>query len=118
MVTPLRHAHPLKNTVNTDTNAVFSESNFGAVSTDWKHKCKPQKIKKIPKSNNPKIQKSENPKIQHFSHLRNLAMFFGFFGFFGFLDFWIFGLLDFSTLRFLDFWILIFGMFDACILDL
>ena len=53
----------LKNTVNIDTNAFFSESNFGAVSTDGKHKCKTQKIQK---SKNPKIQKSKkskNPKI-------------------------------------------------------
>ena len=57
---------PLRNTVNTDANAVFSESNFGAVSTDWKHKCKTQKIQK-PKNNQkqpkPKIQKFKNPKM-------------------------------------------------------
>ena len=68
---------PLKSTVTADTNAVFSESNFGAVSTDWKHKCKTQESK------NPNIQKSKN---QNFSHLRNLASFFGF---------WIFGCLVF-----------------------
>ena len=78
MVTPPTTRTPSKNTVNIDTNAVFSESNFGAVSTDWKHKCETQRI---PKSKSPKIQKSKNLKIQNFSHLGNLV----------FLEFWSFG---------------------------
>ena len=110
---------PLKDTVNTDTNAVsFSESNFGAVSTDWKHKCKTQKKTKIQKPKNPKIpkipkskiQKTKNPRIQNFLHLRNLACVFGLLDFRS-LDFWILGFLDFWIFR------LNVGFLGACILD-
>ena len=62
MVTPPTTRTPLKNTVNTYTNAFFFESNFGAVSTDWKHMCK--KHKKSHKIQIQKLQKSKNPKIQ------------------------------------------------------
>ena len=65
---------PLKNTVNTDTNTAFSESNFGAVSTDWKHKCKTQ-----------------NSKTFHIYGILQVL-----------LDFWFFNLLDFWNAGFLD----------------
>ena len=88
---------PLKNLVDTDTNAVFSESNFGAVSTDWKQKCKTQKVQKsknpkAQKSKNRKIQKSKNPKNARFRRCKKI---------------WIFRFLDFVHVGFLD----------ACILD-
>ena len=78
---------PLKNTVNTDANAVFFESNSGAVSTDWKHKCKTQKSKnpKIQKPKNPKIKKQKNKNNSRFRRCKN---------------FWIFGMLDFWMLVF------------------
>ena len=67
---------PLKNTVNTDTNAVFSESNLELFlqleNTSVKH------------------QKSKNPKL--FASTESCIVF-------RFLDFWIFGFLD------LVFWI-------------
>ena len=118
---------PLKNTVNTVTNTVFfSESNFGAVSTDWKHRCKTQKKPKIQKPNDPTIK---NPKIQ--KQLQDsvdvkkfwIFVFFGFLVFSGFLDFWIIGILDFCFFVFLAFWLFCFldfwnvGFLDACILD-
>ena len=111
---PLRHAHRLKNTVNTNTNAVFFPNPILELflqfeNTSVKHnKSKNPKSKnpKIQRSKNLKIQKSKNPKIQKsknlksknlkskikksknpkFLHLRNLAFF---------LDFWMFGFLDF-----------------------
>ena len=91
---PLTTRTPLKNTVNTDASAVFSESNFGAVSTDWKHKCKTQEIQK---SKNPKTQKSKNPKIQKNKNPKLFTSTESFLDFwiFRLLDFWVFGLLDF-----------------------
>ena len=117
MFTPPTTRTPLKHTVNTNTAAVFSQSNFGAVSTDWKHRCKTQKnskTQKFQKLKNPKIQKSKNLEIQKskqdttfFTSTESCNLFIGF--------------LDFKIVQFLfcvDFWIfVVFGFLDACILD-
>ena len=97
MVTLPTTRTPLKNTVNTNTNAAFSESNFEAVlqigNTSVKQK-------------NPTIQKPKNQNIK--KQLQDSVDVKSF----GLLDFWIF---RFWCFRFLDFWNV--GFLDACILD-
>ena len=112
MVTPLRHAHPLETLKIPTQTPFFSESNFGAVSTGWIHKCKPQKISKFenPKIQKSNIQKSQNQKIKKSKTfcIYGILHFFLDFWIFRFLDFlifhfWIFGCLDVGILRFWDF---------------
>ena len=108
---PTRHAHPLKNTVMTDTNAVCFRIQFWSCSTP----------PKIPKSNNPKnptIQKSKTFYIHRILQFYFDFWILGFLDFwFGSLDFWIFGFIDFWIFGMLDFWVLVFWILrlvDIC----
>ena len=98
MVIPPATRTPLKNTVNTDTNAVsfpnpILELFLQIGNTSVKHK-------------NPKFQKRANIQKSKTFHICGiLQCFFGFWDFwnFGFLEFWIFGILEFRNFGVWDF---------------
>ena len=83
---PLTTRTPLKNTVNTDTNAVFPNQIL-ELFLQFENTSVNTKNPKIQKSNIPKIQKSKNPKNN--ARFRRCEKFW----IFGFLECWISGCL-------------------------